>query len=821
MNELVAHLRFALRMLIKSPWMSFAVIAALALGIGANAAIFSVVSAVFFRPLPYPEAERLVQLQTEESPGELNPAFGEATFNFWQRNSTAFSALSVYDIGLQGYALDDGADKEFVQGIRVSRGFFDVFGVQPAIGRAFTAEEDLPGGPRVVILSDGLWRSRFGADRSMLERTVALNGEEYQVVGVMPPSFAHPADAQLWTPLRIDPASQELALYLFMTGRLKPDIELAEARQRIAGTMARFRSAFGIDDEVRVVATPLALFLYGDYRTTLVVMLLAVSAVLLVACANVTNLQLARATGRQHELAVRRSIGASPSVVLRQLIAESVVLALLGAVAGLAVAHALLALFRVLRPAEIAARLPEVVLDWRVLLYTLGISLVVGFLSGLAPAIQAARVDINGLIKDSTTLSPGREGWSGHRLQYSLVVAEVALTLILLVATGLLIKSFSGLVQTPPGFEPVGVEVYKVLVPAERYGTGAGIERLESTLLADLETLPAVRRAALATTVPLERGPSMTFILPDRYDAGSGAGRGVAEHRGVSEDYFDALGIPLLRGRTFDARDAASSSGVVVVNRTAADRFFAGREAVGGFIHIGLPDMPAMADPAPREVIGVVGDVREAGLDKEAPPILYVPLAQIPDSLLSMMVGYGPLTVVMSGDGSATATLERQVRQSASRTDSEILVMGSSSLDEAVSRSVGAPRFNMSLLGTLAGFAFLLAALGIYGILAYLVGRRRREIGVRMALGGEPRAISNLVLRQGMLPVLIGVGLGLVGAFFATGLLRNLVYGVSVSDPSAYVTVTLLVLLVSSLAVYLPARRASRVDPAEVLRPER
>jgi predicted permease len=816
MTDLSRDFRYGLRMLKKNPWASGAAILALALGIGAGTAIFSVADALLLKPLPFPRAGRLMEVE-QETKGAYDTTFGIAKYLMLRQGARGFTAMTAYEALGHGYNLVGDGPPQRIPGCRATWELFPVLGVVPRLGRGFTAEEDKPGGPPVVVLSDRFWRRQLGGDPAAVGRQVVLDGQAYTVVGVMPGDFRYPLSAELWTPLQLNPGSQDQARLLYVTGRLADGVTPEAARDGLESANRRYLEQQGWQDsEERMSVRPLQVFLHGDLQPALLVLLAAVGAVLLVASANVAGLQLARLVSRQREIAIRATLGAGTGRIVRQLLAESTLLALAGGALGVVLCLAVLGSLPALLPQELAARMPQVGVDGRVLGFALAVSLASGLLAGIAPALQARRVDLNDTVKEGSTGSGAGGGLRGGRVRYGLVVAEIALALVLLTSAGLLVRSFSRLAGTDPGFRPEGALTLKIPLPPARYIAPAALERVQQELLPSIETVPGVRSAGASTNLPFEPGAEMTFIIDGRYDGGD-AGKGVSQYRAVSRHFFDAMRIPVLRGRGFTPADAAGAPGVMVLNETAARLFFPGENPLGQHILIGMPDMPDQADPRPRLVVGVARDVREVGMDKKPPPIFYVPLGQVPKSLNRLLLPLLPLNLVVRTDV-PPASLARQVQEKIWAFDRDLPVTDVQELDALVARAVGAPRFRTQLLAGLAGLAVLLAAVGLYGLLAHLVGMRRREIGIRAALGGAPREIRRQVLVQGMMPVFLGVGVGLVGAVFATRLLAGFLYGVGTGDPGTFAGAALFMVAVALFAICLPAWRASRTDPAEALR---
>jgi putative ABC transport system permease protein len=823
MKNVFQDLAFGLRLLRRNPWLSAAAVSLLALGIGANTAIFSVLDAVLLKPLPYREPQRLVACEVVDK-NQVEPLFSEEKYLAWRAGGRPFTAMAAYDALEPGhnFVLRTEGHPELVAGTRVSHEFFAILGVSAALGRVFDGAEDRPGAPPVVVLSHRLWRRAFGGDPGVLGRRYALDGRPYTIVGVMPEAFRLPASAELWTPLRLDPASHQHAQDLLALARLRPGIGAAQAEAEMNAVNRHYLASQGWgDSRERPRLVPLSDFLRGTYRGPLTLALTAVAVVLLIACANIANLQLARFAARRREIAIRASLGASAVRILRQLLAESMLLALLGGGLGLLLCGMLMPPLLALAPPELAAGGPAgpAVLDARVFGFALALSLLTGFLAGIAPALEASRARLQQSVAEGTPGAGGAGGRRARRMRHSLVVAETALALLLLISAGLLIRSFAGLRTTDLGFRADHLLILKTWLPPGPFGQPGALERLQRELLPDVAALPGVRSAALTTSAPLELGAEMTFIIPGRYVPGGKEGHDIAQYRGVSADYFQTLGIPLRAGRSLLPSDSAGSAGVLVLNETAARRIFPGQNPLGQHLHIGLPDMPQQADPAPREVVGVVADVRDVELASQPAPILYVPLAQVPASLATLIVERLPLNLLVR-TASAPATLARAVEDRMWAHQPDLAITGVMPMQAIVQRSLAAPEFQMLLLSWLALLALLLAALGLYGVIAYQVAQRTREIGIRMALGGHRSDILRLVVRQGMLPALVGIGIGLLAALGATRLLRGLVTGVSPTDLATFTGVPLLMTAIALLATWLPARRASRIDPVEALRYE-
>jgi putative ABC transport system permease protein len=824
MSLFLNDVRYAARVLLKSRGFTVIALLTLALAIGANTAIFSVINAMLLRPLPFRAPDQLVQVQRGFPGGDGGPTVNVPEFLHVQRNSRSFSGLTTYDTLGSGFNLTGDSVPERIVGSRVSQQFFSVFGVRPQLGRDFLREEDRPGGPKVVMLSDGLWKRRFGADPALVGKALNLNGEPYTVIGVTPPGFRYPATAELWTPVGIDPNSQERANYLEITGRLKDGVSFEKAQAEMTTLAERLRKANPdrMNEKETIRLKTLQVRLYGQMRPALLVLLGAVGCVLLIACVNVANLQLARATARRRDMAIRAALGARSSRIFAQLLTESVLLALVGGALGLLLGWATIKPLLALIPGGqvgqiIRASLPPIRIDGMVLLFTFGVSLVAGVLFGLAPALQAVRVNLHEPLKEGTNKSTGgRKGLIARRF---LVMSEVALALVLITGAALLLKSFAGLTDRELGFRPDHVLTLKVSLPEARYGKPEALEQLSRQLAERLRAIPGVRAAAVASSVPLELGPDLPFAIEGKWPGGtSQEGIGDAQYRASTGGYFESLRIPLSRGRFLTDRDQKSSEPVAVINETAARQFWKkGEEALGSRIRVGVLMSADLIDPQPRRIVGIVKDVREVGLDEDAPPIIYVPIGQITPGFTAMLVRLLPTTVAVRTDGSPAA-LTAAVSKEIWAVDPQLPITDVKTMEQIVQTSVGSFRFLMVLMGSLAALALLLAAVGIYGVLSYLVSQRSREIGVRMALGASAWNVLKMVVGQGMLSVAIGLAAGLGLALLAARILRSQLVGVSAHDPVTFILASLVLSLVALIASSIPARRASLLDPVLALR---
>jgi putative ABC transport system permease protein len=820
--SLLQDLRFAARVLVRKP--AFTVVALLTLGlaIGANTAIFSVVNALMLRPLPFPESDEIVQLE-RGYPDGASTAVAAPKFLYWREHSTVFEHVATYDTLGSGFNMTGDGPPERVTGSRVSRDFFKVFAVRPMAGREFLPEEDLPNAAKVVILSHGLWKRRLGGDPGLIGKPVRLNGEPYTVVGIMPAGFQFPATAELWTPVGLDPATREKANYLEISARLKEGVTREQAQAEMTVLGDRFRKAFPDEMSERegVLVETLQDRLYGNLRPALLVLLGTVGLVLLIACANLANLQLARAAARRREVALRTALGASSARIVAQLLTESLLLAFAGGALGVLLGawtiQPLLALSPATQAAQIgAAALPEIGIDGTVLLFAFGVSLLSGLLFGLAPALQAARPNLNDPLKQDSTRSTG--GRAGRVARISLVVAEVAVALLVVMGATLLARSFSGILSTDPGFKPDGVMTMKLSLPEARYGTPVALEQLSRQIRERVAALPGVRSAAVASTLPLEMGPDLPFTIEGKYTGGE-EGVGGAQFRTSTAGYFETLGIRLAEGRFLTEADSRSSEPVALVNEAAVRRFWPDGRALGSRITIGQPFVPELADAQPRRIVGIVKDVREVGLDWDVPPIIYMPIGQVNPQLTVLFVRLLPISLAVRIDGNASGLL-KAIQREIWAVDPQQPITNVVSMEEIVARSVGNHRFNMVLMSALAFLALVLAGVGIYGVLSYLVTQRTREIGVRMALGATAGQVLGLILRQGLAAVGIGVAIGLGLVLAGTRMLRSLLVGVSATDPLTFLVAAVALTAVALIASSIPARRASAMDPLVALRRE-
>lgn len=813
MTSLWTDLMLAARRLRRSPGTSLAIVTTLALGIGANTALFSVVDAVLLRPLPYRQPDRLVALW-ETVPGRFRVA--PANYLDWTAQAHSFESMAAF--GAAGFTLTGAGEPERVDGAAVSGRYFETLGVVPALGRAFRAGEDAPGAEKVVVLGHELWQRRFGGDPAILGRGLALDGELHTVVGVMPPglypTWASPSGRipflrrtqDFWVPLDLGPrmAANRRSHVLGVVARLREGVTIRAAQQEMAGLAQRLAQEHPATNAGGgALVTSLRSEIVGDVEPALLVLLGAVAAVLLLACANVAGLLLARSAARARELAVRRALGAGRLPLVRLVLSESLLLALLGGVAGAALAAlGVEALLRAL-PTEIP-RAGDVAVDARVLFFALVLSLTASVAAGLLPALQASSAAPLLALKQAV---PGGAGGPG-RLRGPLVVGQVAVALVLLTGGTLLARSFGNLREVSPGFVSEGVLAFELLLPPSRYAEHHRVAAAWKELVERLEGLPSVRSAAVAYDSPLETNWIDSFVVEGAASSEqpSSARLGIA-----SPGYFNTLGIPVTKGRGFDERDDASHPGVAVVSDAFARAHFPGEDPIGRVLAIRTPSaIWGEKAPARFEIVGTAGDTRSQGLAAPPEPTFYLAAAQFPSQSMKVLLR-------TAGDPLA---LVPAVRETLARLDPELAPSEVTSLARLVDANVAQPRFNALVLAVFAALALTLAAVGLYGLLAHSVALRTREIGVRMALGARRSTVTGLVVRQGLRLFGTGLALGMAGSLAVTRVLSGLLFGVTATDPVSFLAAPLVLTATAAVAAFVPARRAAGVEPAAALRYE-
>ncbi len=812
---ILQDIRFAVRAMRKNPGFTAVAVAALALGIGANTAIFTVVNAVLLRPLPYPDPGRLVFL-ARTYPAGHGTAVSIPKFTTWKRGTTTvFSDVAAYDFLGPGVSLSGQGQPEQIKAVHASVGYFRVFGVRPAAGRFFSDEEDRPGGPRVAVISHGLWKRRFGADPSVVGRPLVLSGEPYVVVGIAGAGFDPSPAADVWLPLQADPASANQGHYLLCAARLRGHVTLARAnaQMKLAGEEFRRRFPNFMDKQEHAGAVPMQEQIVGDIRPTLLVMLGAVGFVLLISCANVANLLLARAAVREKEIAIRIAIGAGRRRLVQQLLTESALLALAGGLLGLILGFWGLRVLLAFAPTEIPRLTESTSLDPRILGFTVLLSLATGVLFGMAPALHISRPDVNSTLRENSGRSTSSVRHA--RARGLLVITEMALGLVLLIGAGLLVRSALSMRAVQPGFRTRDVLTFKVALTGPRFESTAGVAQFVRQVAERLEGIPGVRTAGLMINLPTEPGPDLPFDIAGRPASANNA-TGDEQWRFASPHALQAMGVPLLRGRFFSDTDSAKSPAVLIINEAMARRYWPKQDPLGQRLTIGKGLGPEFADST-REIVGVVGNVHEYGLAAEPPPMMYVPQTQVSDALTAFGNKIVPLAWLVRTQGDPLA-MTAAVRREIAAVDSEQAVFDFRSMDQVLAKSMATQRFILLLLGGFAAIALLLAAIGIYGVMSYDVEQRTHEIGIRVALGAGEGDVVRLVVRQGMLLAGTGVALGLAAAFGVTRLLAAMLYGVKATDPVTFAGVSLILGAVAFAATYIPARRATRVDPVTALR---
>jgi putative ABC transport system permease protein len=819
MRRLIRDLRFGARMLLKHPGFAFVAVVTLALGIGANTAIFSVVNAVLLRPLDYREPGRVVALW------ENVPAKGgrwrvtPANFFDWKKQNEVFEEVAAF--GASTLNLTGVGEPAELSGSRVSEGYFGVLGVAPALGRAFLAEEYEPGKGQVVILGQGLWRGRFGSDPNVVGKTVRLDGKAYTIVGVMPAGvyptwpttskISFDASRQEYlVPMSFSPAwaGNRNSHVLGVVARLRPDATLARAQADMDLIARRLEEAYPDSNTgAGAMVNPLADEVVGDVRPALLVLLGTVGLVLLIACANVASLLLTQLAARRKEVAIRAALGAGRAQLVGQFLVEGALLSVAGGAAGLLLAAWGVDLLLKVMPREIP-RLDSVGVDARVLLFTLALSAFTSLVFGFVPALQASRADLRETINEA-----GRSTGAAvfrQRFRRVLVVAQVALAVVLVVGAALLVKSFWRLRQVDPGFNPEHVAVLSLSLPQSKYAEWQKISGFYTQLVERVKGMPGVRSATIAYDNPLTSNWLDSFTVEGRPDPEAGQ-TPVECFRPVGHEYFRTVGIELLKGRHFDERDDPAHPGATIVNESFAGKYFPGEDPLGKRL---LTQTPARMSGAPVptafEIVGVVRDTKFKGLSAESSPAFYVPAAQFP---LSNMV-------VMARVEGDPLNYAQPLRDAVWGLDRDQPINAITTLEAIVSEDIAQPRFNMLLMGLFGALALLLAAVGVYGLLSYSVAQRTREIGVRIALGAQARDIFRLTLRQGVAPALFGVLVGLALAFALTRFLSSLLYGMGANDLTTYAFVAALLTTVALVACYIPARRATKVDPMVALRHE-
>lgn len=808
----------AVRMLRRSPGFAIAAVLTLSLGIGSNTAIFSLINATLLEKLPYPEADRIVQLWlTTPEGGGLTLSIPEV--NLLMQQTSAFEDVAAYDFSGPGVNITGAGEPEQVKAIHVSAAYFRLFGARVETGRTFTADEDRPNGSRVVIMSHGLWVRRFNADRTVAGKTISLGNEPYLVAGILAADFHPDPPAQIWLPLQADPNATGQAHYVRAAARLRHGVTMDQANARLKLTAAEFLRRFPLfNPKAGFEAKPLRETNVGDIRTALLVLFATVTLVLLIACSNVANLLLARAAARQREIAIRAAMGASRSRLVSQLLTESLFLSLAGGVLGLTVGRVCLRLLLLLNPEAIPGTGelgPSVSLDWRVLIFAAALCLGTTLLFGLLPALGTTRANLAQVMQEGSA----RAGTSHGALKTKsfLVVVQVAMAVVLVIGAGLMIRTFAVLREAQPGIDPHRILTLEMSLQGTRFKDTAAVTRLADAGIDRLKRVPGVIAAATSWTLPVELAFSSNFVIEGR-PLGNSIVHGGALMRPVSADYASVFRIPLVRGRFFTERDTARTASIAVISEAMAKKFWPKGNPIGERITVDKylgPDFASL----PREIIGVAGDVRDLGMNKEPSPMIYVPQAQVPNGMTGIDARVLPVTwavrTAMEPYSISTA-IQRALRDASGG----LAVAHIRSMEEVIGHSTARSDFNTLLLTAFAMASLLLAAVGIYGLIVFSVQQRTHEIGIRLAVGATPPQVRNMVVSQGMRLALAGVLAGGLASLPLARYMETLVYGVKAIDPGVIAVSCLTLALVAALASYIPAYRASRLDPASVLRSE-
>lgn len=819
METILRDLRHALRMFWQAGGsFTLTAVVALGLGIGANTAIFSLVNTVLLKEPPFPSSDRIVILETKSPRGSFGGA-SPAKFAHWARQSEALEDVAAFGSGVLNWT--GGQIPQQLRSERVSSAYFRLFGVPLIMGRAFNAQEDVPNASPVVVISEGVWKNRFGSDPKIIGRVMSLGGQPSVITGVVSAKFDFEdfgPKPEVWVPFQLDPNSPDQGHYFLAAGRLKQGISLATAKSMLDASAKDYRQRFpgALGNGQSFDATTIKDSLVQGSEKSIWVLAAAVGFVLLIACANVANLLLARAEGRKRELAIRSALGAGRGRIIRQLLTESVLLAAAGAALGLILGivgiHALLSVNTAGLP-RVGLDGAAVSLDWRVLLFTVLITLLTSLLFGVFPAWHAARADVSSMIKESASRTGS--GFRQNKARTLLVVTEVALAVILLVGAGLLIRTEMAIYSVRPGFDTGHVLTMRMSLAGDSYNTSIAIEQLVQRATERLNALPGVELSSAACCVPLEGGYGLPFKVMGR-PLKDGPFHGGGGWKTVSPGFFEVFHIKIIRGRSFNERDNHTGPPVVIINESMARRFWPKGDPLQDRILIGKGVMPQLEAEQPRQVVGVVADQRDGSLNQDPQPEMFIPNGQATDAIQALNVKLNPLAWVVRTRGEPIklrAAVEEQLRQISGLPVTDIRAM-----DEVVSRSTSRERFHMLLMSVFGGVSLLLAAIGIYGLMAYSVEQRTQEIGIRMALGAQEGDVRGMVMRQGLTFAIIGVVLGIAGAFSLAKQIASFLFGVTAWDPAVFVTIPIVLIATAALAAWWPAHRATQVDPATALR---
>jgi putative ABC transport system permease protein len=806
----------ALRMLVKTPGFTIAALAALTLGIGANAAIFTVVNAVLLKPLSYPDADRIVEFGTRSTTlADFLSCLPE--FHEYQRQTIVFKEVAAYDMAGPGFNLT-GDHPEQIHGIHVTEGYFRLFGAPVILGRTFTQQEDSPNGGRVVVLSYGLWQGKFAGDPGVIGKSLSLGNESYTIVGVIGKQFVADPEADIWLPFQFEPVSSDMNNYFHVAGRLRPGVTLAQASAQLKLAATEYHREFPKTNPQREFhIQPLRDSIVGDARQSLLIMLGVVSLVLLISCSNVANLLLVRATARKREFAIRIALGAGRSRIVRQLLTESILLSVAGGILGMVLGFAGLRALLAVSPTglpRVGENGSALGIDWRVLAFTLVVSLLTGILFGLFPAWTASRADLNSVLKESGSRSGS--GVRQGRTRSLLVITEVSLALVLLVGSALLIRTLIALHAVDPGFSASDVLTFEMSLTGGRFQKTAGVVQLSRNGRDRLNAITGVEISAAAYWLPIHVGDALPFQIvgqPEDKDHQYGS-----RWMSISPGYLDVFRIPVLRGRDINENDTASAPAVALINDALARRYWPKEDPVGHQIAISRGLGAGLDESAPT-VVGVVGDTHNADLDRPADPMVIVPIAQVTDAYTVSYSNAQPLLWVVRTRGdphSAIAAITEQLRLASGG----FPVAHVRTMEEVMGSLTARENFNMLLLTIFGGVALVLAAIGIYGIMAYSVAQRNQEMVIRMALGADRSAIRRLVIWSGMRLAIAGIALGTIAAFGLTRFMSSFLFNVRPWDPVAFLSAPLILSVVALLAVWQPGMRACKVDPMQALRAE-
>ena len=820
MDSFLRDVRHSLRLFWQNRGFAATAIAALAIGIGLNTAIFSIVSAVLLKPPPFPEADRIVLLMST-SPQGSGPAASPAKFAHWRQQSTVLEDVAAFRGGVVNWT--GGELPLQVRSGQVSAAFFRLFGAPVVLGRTFSTAEDSPNGDHVAVISEGLWTRRFSHDSNIVGKAIELGGQPHTIIGVIGKTFdfrEFGPDPDVWTAFQLDPNTHDQGHYFTVGARLKRGVTLDQAKARLALSAGEFRHKFptALQPKDGFSVESLREALVGNARSTLIVLACAVGVVLLIACANVANLLLARAIGRRREIAIRAALGAGRGRMIRQLLTESLMLAaagaVLGSVLGIAGIRSLLLVNTANLP-RIGVDGSLVLTDWRVLVFAAVVTLITTVLFGLIPAFQSSHADLGATLKESASRSGS--GRKQNRGRAALAVCEIALAAMLLIGAALLIRTALALGAVKPGFDSENVLTMRMSLNSTKYARTAAVEQLTRDGLERLRAIPGVVSASATCCIPLEGGYGLPFRVIGR-PLDKGPFHGGGGWQTLAPGFFEVFKIPILRGRSFTERDNASGAPVVIINQAMAKQFWPKGDPLTDRILIGKGIMSELEAEMPRQIIGIASDIRDGALNRDPRPAMYVPYSQTTDAINALNVRLTPLAWVVRTRGEPTALLPKiseQLRQVSGLPVTDVRTMA-----EVISRSTSRQRFNMLLMSVFAGAALLLAVIGVYGLMAYSVQQRTQEIGIRMALGAETGDVRKMVLFQGMRLALLGVIVGTASAFGLARLLKSFLFGVQASDPAVFAMVPIVLSLTALGAVWIPALRATRVDPAASLRCE-